>query len=141
MLIELREQGFNAWQELQQLDAAQLAGSYGACTNFIGTMRDFNEGDAVSTMTLEHYPGMTERELSAMAEEARVRWDLNDLTIIHRVGDISPGDHIVLIAVWSAHREAAFAACRYLIEALKQRATFWKKEVLPQGERWVGASL
>jgi len=89
-------------------------------------------------MTLEHYPGMTERALAGIADEARTRWPVNALLIVHRVGPIGPGDAIVLTAAWSAHREAAFAACRYLIEELKHRAPFWKKETLADGgSRWV----
>lgn len=139
MRIELRPDAFNAWEELRELEAALDSGSYGACANFVGSMRDFNEGDQVQAMFLEHYPGMTERELEKMAAEAMQRWALVDVAIIHRVGDIRPGDNIVITAAWSAHREEAFAACRYLIEELKQRATFWKRETLIEGERWVGA--
>jgi molybdopterin synthase catalytic subunit len=102
-------------------------------------MRDFNEGDRVSGMYLEHYPAMTGEHLEKIAQEARQKWDLEDILMIHRYGDIAPADTIVLLAVWSAHREEAFSACRYLIEELKTRAPFWKKETLlaDNQTRWV----
>ena len=138
MASEIRPQAFDPWQEIQHYQAEQMtAGQYGACASFIGTMRDFNEGDAVQRMSLEHYPGMTDNYLDKICAEAKSRWDIIDCLIIHRVGDISPNDPIVLTAVWSAHRAAAFDACRYLMEELKSRAPFWKKESLPEGERWV----
>lgn len=140
MSIELRETGFDPWAELQtyQQNGLQAApGSYGATDVFVGTMRDFNEGDAVEALFLEHYPGMTERHLEAICAEAHDRWDLLDTFILHRVGPVVPDDTIVLVAAWSAHRAEAFAACRYLIEELKHRAPFWKKEQLPEGSRWV----
>ncbi|MBD3609256.1 MAG: molybdenum cofactor biosynthesis protein MoaE [Gammaproteobacteria bacterium] len=115
-----------------------MAGQFGATSVFIGTMRDFNEGDDVSVMHLEHYPGMTEKYLQKIAEEAEERWDIQDSVILHRVGDVRPADAIVLVAVWSAHRADAFDASRYLMEELKSRAPFWKKESLLEGdERWV----
>lgn len=113
------------------------AGQYGATTSFVGSMRDFNEGDEVSGMTLEHYPGMTEKELGRIVDEARERWSLLDELIIHRVGDMLPNDPIVLVAVWSAHRKDAFEACRHIMEALKSRVPFWKKEQLDDTFRWV----
>lgn len=100
-------------------------------------MRDFNEGTSVRAMTLEHYPGMTENHLEQIGQEAKARWPILDGLIIHRVGEVQPGDPIVLIAVWSAHRSAAFEACRFLIEDLKSRAPFWKQETLAEGARWV----
>jgi molybdopterin synthase catalytic subunit len=141
MTVEIREQAFNPWQLLQEYEAARRethSGRFGATAVFIGTMRDFNEGDAVTAMTLEHYPGMTESYLQTISVEAAQRWDLLDSLIVHRVGDISPADAIVLVAVWSAHRADAFDASRYLMEELKSRAPFWKKEQLTEGEqRWV----
>lgn len=139
MTIEVVDGPFDPWARLAvaQVALAARAGS-GACAVFVGTMRDFNEGDAVAGMTLEHYPGMTERALAAIEDEAQSRWPVNEILIVHRVGPIAPGDSIVLTAAWSAHREAAFAACRYLIEELKHRAPFWKKETLAAGgARWV----
>lgn len=125
-----------AVREYQQT-MASAEGSYGATALFIGTMRDLNEGDSVQRMTLEHYPDMTRRHLEKICQEALERWDIIDTLIVHRVGELQPNDPIVLVAAWSAHRGEAFAACRYLIEELKSRAPFWKKEYLPDGERWV----
>ncbi|MDH5392347.1 MAG: molybdenum cofactor biosynthesis protein MoaE [Gammaproteobacteria bacterium] len=136
-MIALRDTVFDPWQELQTFQHTIAAGKYGACCNFVGSMRDFNEGDTVSRMTLEHYPGMTEKFLQTICDEAREKWPLQDCLIIHRVGDINPNESIVLTAAWSAHRDASFAACRYLIEELKHRAPFWKKENTGHGERWV----
>ena len=136
-MIELRNSKFNPWQELENYQQKLPAGQYGACCNFVGSMRDFNEGDSVSKMTLEHYPGMTEKFLQTICDEAREKWPLLDCLIIHRVGDINPNDSIVLTAAWSAHRNASFEACRYLIEELKHRAPFWKKENTEKGDRWV----
>lgn len=112
-------------------------GSFGATAVFVGTMRDFNQGDTVERLFLQYYPGMTERELEKIVSEARSQWDLLDALVVHRVGEIYPGEPIVLVAAWSAHRGPAFDACRYLMEALKSRAPFWKKETLPGKERWV----
>lgn len=139
MQIELRDSGFNPWDELQRYQQAALGPSskYGAIASFVGTMRDFNEGDSVQAMVLEHYPGMTEKHLRAISVEAKKRWDILDTLIVHRVGELQPGDPIVLVAVWSAHRAAAFDACRYLIEELKSHAPFWKKEALQEHSRWV----
>ena len=100
-------------------------------------MRDFNEGEDVQSMFLEHYPGMTETQLAQLGEEAMTQHGLADVLILHRVGEINPGDPIVLVAAWSAHRKAAFDACREMMEMLKSRATFWKKEQLSEGSRWV----
>jgi molybdopterin synthase catalytic subunit len=100
-------------------------------------MRDFNQGDTVKEMVLEHYPEMTEKFLSTLCEEAASQWDIVDVLVVHRSGKILPNDTIVIIAAAAAHREAAFEACRYLIEELKQRAPFWKKETLQGEQRWV----
>jgi len=138
MASEIRSASFDPWQEIQHYQAQHIAeAKYGATASFVGSMRDFNEGDSVQTMTLEHYPGMTENYLNKICDEAKSRWDIIDCLIVHRVGDINPNDPIVLTAVWSAHRAAAFDACRYLMEELKSRAPFWKKETLQEGERWV----
>jgi len=114
-------------------DAAKI----GALATFTGFMRDINEGDAVRAMHLEHYPGMTERSLEKLCDEATERWDLLDVLVVHRVGALLPTDPIVLVAAWSSHRGAALDACRFLIEALKSRAPFWKRETLTDGTRWV----
>jgi len=111
----------------------------GAVVTFVGTVRDINDGDAVTTLELEHYPGMTEKALQAIEAEARERFDVRGIAIVHRVGPLAPGDPIVLVAVTSAHRGAAFDACRFVMDYLKTRAPFWKKERTPQGERWVEA--
>ena len=139
MRIEVRAQAFDPWVEIGRYQTGVLSqqSRYGATAVFVGTMRDVNEAAAVHAMTLEHYPGMTERHLQRITEEAMGRWDIIDILILHRVGEMHPGDPIVLIAVWSAHRAAAFEACRFLIEDLKSRAPFWKKERLDTGFRWV----
>jgi molybdopterin synthase catalytic subunit len=111
----------------------------GALVTFIGQMRDINAGDQVSSMTLEHYPGMTEKALEAIVAEADRRWDLLGIRVIHRVGELKPLDPIVFVAVASAHRGEAFQACEFVIDYLKTRAPFWKKENTPDGERWVDA--
>ena len=112
-------------------------GKYGATASFVGTLRDHNQGDAVREMTLEHYPGMTEKFMQRVCDEAAQRWEILDTLIIHRCGQLQINDPIVLIAVWSAHRADAFAACQYLIDELKYRAPFWKREELAAGARWV----
>jgi len=136
MNVEIRTAPFDPWQELSRRTPG-AGGRCGATAVFVGTMRDFNEGVSVREMFLEHYPGMTEKHLETIVAEAVARWELLDALIIHRVGQIRPDETIVLVAAWAAHRAEAFAAARYLIEELKSRAPFWKKESLPQGERWV----
>lgn len=139
MTVEIRKQDFDPYQEVSayQREVLQADGKYGATAVFVGSMRDFNEGDEIRAMTLEHYPEMTEQYLEKISREAKQRWDLIDSLIIHRVGDVSPNEPIVVVAVWSAHRAAAYEANRYLMEELKSRAPFWKKETLVQGSRWV----
>lgn len=142
MKIEIRERPFEPWQELTSHEqaASGRGSSVGATAVFVGTMRDINEGEAVQAMRLEHYAGMTERHLERITTEAMQRWALDDALVLHRIGHLAPGDPIVLVAVWSAHRAAAFDACRYIMEDLKSRAPFWKKEELPGGSRWVEAN-
>lgn len=111
----------------------------GAVASFVGLVRDVNDGSGVRAMTLEHYPGMTERALDDIVAQARTRWKLMDVLVIHRHGRLDPGDRIVLVVVASAHRGDAFAACEFIMDYLKTRAPFWKKEQTPQGERWVEA--
>ncbi len=111
----------------------------GAIASFVGVVRDLNEGANVAEMTLEHYPGMTEKALEEIVEEARSRWDLYDILVVHRVGTLRPTDQIVLVMVASAHRGEAFQACEFLMDYLKTRAPFWKKEKTPEGGRWVDA--
>ena len=139
MSIEILETAFDPWtylSEYQRKLAGREAG-IGASAVFVGTMRDFNEGDRVKGMLLEHYPGMTESYLDKISREAMQRWELQDTLIVHRVGELHPGQAIVLVAVWSAHRKAAYEANRFLMEELKSRAPFWKKEQLEEGSRWV----
>jgi len=110
---------------------------FGATATFLGTMRDFNDDTDVSSMVLEHYPEMTQRYLDKLEQQAKQRWNLLDTLIIHRVGKINPANPIVLIACWSAHRRASLDACSWLIEELKHKAPFWKKETRQDGDRWV----
>ncbi len=137
MTSRLLAEPFDPWQELAQAEAGLGPGTQGACASFVGTMRDFNLGDTVRSMTLEHYPEMTQQFLDGICREATARWNLVHCLIIHRYGEIKPGDPIVLTAAWSAHRAEAFDACRFLIEELKARAPFWKKEQTDAGNRWV----
>ena len=139
MPVAVHAEPFDPWRELADYQATALVpGCFGATAVFVGTMRDFNQGDGVTGLTLEHYPGMTEQYLGRISAEARERWDLLDTLILHRVGALAPNEPIVLVAVWSAHRRDAFEASRWLMEALKSRAPFWKKEILAEGgERWV----
>ncbi len=111
----------------------------GALVTFVGLMRDMNEGDQVSGMTLEHYPGMTEKALQKILDDANRRWELMGIRVVHLVGELKPLDPIVLVAVASAHRGEAFRGCEFVIDYLKTRAPFWKKEQTPEGERWVDA--
>ncbi len=140
MTIEVRATAFDPYEELRRYQnrLAAATGKIGAIASFVGCMRDVNEDEEVQAMTLEHYPGMTEKHLERIVAEARRRWPVIDALIIHRIGALRPSDPIVLVAVWSSHRDPAFAACRYLIEELKNRAPFWKKEErLHAGARWV----
>ncbi|MFN3919812.1 MAG: molybdenum cofactor biosynthesis protein MoaE [Methylohalobius sp.] len=137
MLVKLVDHSFDPWAELCAYQEHLAPGRYGAAASFVGTMRNFNQGERVEAMFLEHYPGMTERELERIVAEAGSRWDFLDALVIHRVGEVRPGDPIVLVAVWSVHRGPAFDACRFVLEALKTRAPFWKQERLPGGARWV----
>jgi molybdopterin synthase catalytic subunit len=140
MTIKISTQAFDPFQEIQSYQSTSLhnIGAIGATSIFIGTMRDFNEDFAVKGMTLEYYPGMTEKQLEKIITEARREWQLIDTLVIHRVGDILPHESIVLVAVWSSHRGDAFDASRYIMEALKSKAPFWKKErLLTDRERWV----
>ena len=113
--------------------------SDGAVVTFTGKVRNHNLGDAVNQLTLEHYPGMTEKALNNIVLEARERWPLERISVIHRVGTLLPGDEIVFVGVTSAHRDAAFSAAEFIMDFLKTKAPFWKKEVLPDNERWVEA--
>lgn len=135
--VRVQQEPFDAGREIAELTRGRR--DVGAVATFVGMVRDANEGAAVSRMSLEHYPGMTERELDKIATEAKGRWDIFDSLIIHRVGELHPLDQIVFVAVTSAHRGEAFAACEFIMDYLKTRAPFWKRESTPQGERWVDA--
>jgi molybdopterin synthase catalytic subunit len=138
MVSRVSEQPIEPWQVIAGHQAAHVqSGQFGAAASFIGTMRDFSERQNLSKMTLEHYPAMTGQYLDKLEQEAREKWPLQDCLIVHRVGDIYPGDAIVIIACWSAHRRAALDACNWLIEELKYRAPFWKQEFNAEGAHWV----
>ncbi len=139
MSVRLVGEAFDPWREVQAFQAQQpaLEGKFGATAVFVGTMRDFNQGAAVEAMVLEHYAPMTQREIERLCTQARERWEVLDLLVVHRYGPLAPNDPIVLVAAWSAHRDAAFAACRFLIDELKTRAPFWKREQIAAGSRWV----
>jgi len=140
MKISVQTEDFDLNAECAAL--ARGRGDAGAVASFVGRVRSANGNDApssVSRMTLEHYPGMTEKSLAEIVEQAGGRWQLIDVTVIHRVGELMPGDNIVLVAVASAHRGDAFAACAFIMDYLKTRAPFWKKEKTPDGEHWVDA--
>ncbi|ALJ35365.1 molybdenum cofactor biosynthesis protein MoaE [Azospirillum brasilense] len=137
MTVKVQGEDFDVGAELAAMTGGKTG--IGGVTLFVGLVRDMAGGESVSAMTLEHYPGMTERQLEAIEAEARARWPLDDALIIHRYGRLEPGDRIVLVATASAHREAAFESCHFLIDWLKTRAPFWKMEATPEGERWVEA--
>ncbi len=138
MLIEIRKKPFNAYAEMQYyLDSLNILGKYGATANFVGSMRDFNEDKQVTHMTLEHYPGMTEKHLETIGKESIEKWNLLDVLILHRIGKVKIGEDIVLVATWSAHRKDAFESCRAIMEQLKSGAPFWKKEETNSGAKWV----
>ena len=137
MPVRVQTEDFDAGAEIARLRAADAR--VGAVASFIGIVRDVNEGNKVSSMFLEHYPGMTERSLDKICAEARSRWDILEALVIHRVGSLAPTDQIVLVAVTSAHRGEAFAACQFIMDYLKTRAPFWKREDTTAGPRWVEA--
>ena len=139
MPVRIQEQDFDLATEIANLRNGD--GLVGAVAIFVGTVRDLNDGTAVRQMTLEHYPGMTEAALQSIIDQAKGRWDLNQALIIHRVGPLQPLDQIVLVAVTSAHRGEAFAACEFIMDYLKTQAPFWKKEDTPNGARWVDARI
>jgi len=135
--VRVQEADFDVGAELTALRAGDAR--VGALASFVGLVRDDNHGVGVSEMTLEHYPGMTEKALTAIVDEAKTRWDIYGALVIHRVGPLRPCDQIVLVAVTSAHRGEAFAACEFIMDYLKTRAPFWKREATPDGARWVDA--
>ncbi len=137
MKILVQEADFDPGAEIAALHAGQPG--VGAVASFVGLVRDLNEGDSVTALTLEHYPAMTEKSLREIIEQAMGRWALIDVTVIHRVGRLMPQDRIVFVGVASMHRGDAFAACEFIMDYLKTRAPFWKKEGTPAGDRWVEA--
>ncbi|MES2633948.1 MAG: molybdenum cofactor biosynthesis protein MoaE [Pseudomonadota bacterium] len=137
--VSIQSGDFNLADEVAVLRAGDKR--VGAVCSFIGTVRDRNDGDAVSSMELEHYPGMTEQAIEAMIDEAHSRFDIYGARVIHRIGLLAPLDQIVLVAVTSAHRGESFKACEFLMDYLKTQAPFWKKEQTPAGARWVDARV
>ena len=137
MPVRIQTQDFDAGAEIAALRRNRP--EVGAIASFIGVCRDANDGTAVTKMTLEHYPGMTERALEKIVVEAKNRWNVMDVLVIHRVGELKPTDQIVLVVVTGAHRGEAFSACEFVMDYLKTRAPFWKKEETPAGVRWVEA--
>ncbi|MGD9835054.1 MAG: molybdenum cofactor biosynthesis protein MoaE, partial [Piscinibacter sp.] len=137
--VSIQTQDFDLGVEVAALRAADPG--VGAVASFVGTVRDRNDGQGVSAMELEHYPGMTEKAIEAMIDEAFKRFDIRAARVVHRVGPLAPLDQIVLVVVTSAHRGAAFQACEFLMDYLKTQAPFWKKETTPEGARWVDARV
>jgi molybdopterin synthase catalytic subunit len=137
LTVRVQTEDFDAGAEIARLRAGDA--SIGAVAAFIGTVRDVNDDAIVTGLTLEHYPGMTEAALADIVDEAKRRFDIRDVLVVHRVGALLPGDQIVLVVVSSAHRGSAFDACAFVMDLLKTRAPFWKKERLPDAERWVEA--
>ncbi|TAK92067.1 MAG: molybdopterin synthase catalytic subunit MoaE [Burkholderiaceae bacterium] len=137
MPVRVQCEDFDLSREIAALRAGNP--QIGAVASFVGIARDMNEGSSVQTLTLEHYPGMTEKVLDDLIVQAKQRWDIFDALIIHRIGTLQPQDQIVLVAVTSRHREAALTACSFIMDFLKTRAPFWKKEHTATGERWVAA--
>ncbi|PIT71480.1 molybdopterin synthase catalytic subunit MoaE [Limnohabitans sp. B9-3] len=137
--VSIQTQDFDVSQELAALRAGDAR--VGAVCSFLGTVRERNDGSSVASMELEHYPGMTEKSISAMMDEAKKRFDIFAARVIHRVGLLHPEDQIVFVAVTSAHRGESFKACEFLMDYLKTQAPFWKKEVTPEGARWVDARV
>jgi len=137
--IRIQTDDFDAGAEVARLRAGNPR--VGAVASFVGVCRDVNDGDAVATMTLEHYPGMTEKALAKIVDEAMARWKVMDVTVVHRVGEMKPTDQIVIVVVAGAHRGEAFAACEFIMDYLKTRAPFWKKEATVDGARWVDARV
>ncbi|KQQ50714.1 molybdenum cofactor biosynthesis protein MoaE [Pseudomonas sp. Leaf127] len=135
MNVRVQVAAFDAGAEVNALHAANRG--VGAVVSFVGYVRDFNDGQPVSGMFLEHYPGMTEKALGTIIDQAGERWPLLGVEVLHRVGHLAPGEPIVFVGVTSAHRQAAFEACEFIMDYLKTRAPFWKREDTPEGPRWV----
>ena len=139
MAVRIQQDDFDAGNEILRMRLAHP--QIGAVVNFLGQVRGLNEGNEISSMFLEHYPGMTEKALEAIIEEAKERWSIHDATIIHRVGNLKPLDQIVLVVVAATHRGNAFKACEFIMDFLKTEAPFWKKEITPLGAHWVEAKI
>lgn len=137
--VSIQTEDFDLSAEIAALRAQDPG--VGAVCSFVGTVRDRNDGSDVSAMELEHYPGMTEKAIEGMVDEAFGRFDIRGVRVIHRVGPLAVQDQIVLVAVTSAHRGQSFQACQFLMDYLKTQAPFWKKERTPEGERWVDARV
>ncbi len=139
MKVFITKDALDPYKEIMEFERSDLpAGKHGGVVSFVGTMRDFNDGQDVAAMDLDYYPGMTEHHIERVCQEAIDEWDVMDTLVVHRVGKMVPTDPIVLVAVWSAHRKDAFDACRYIINYLKESAPFWKCEVTTAGEKhWV----
>ena len=139
MSVRIVEVAFEPYEEVRahQRGLGDRLRSVGATATFVGSMRDFGSKDQIDMMTIEYYPGMTDKHLRGIEKEARRRWNLDEILIVHRVGDLTPTDPIVLVAVWSGHRADAFEACRFAMEDLKSLAPFWKKERRGSDEHWV----
>ncbi|HIG43535.1 MAG: molybdopterin synthase catalytic subunit MoaE [bacterium] len=133
--VKIQREDFDLQAETRSL--AGISSAVGGVNTFIGVVRDINDNDNVSSLFLEHYPGMTEKQIKVIVAEACDRWDVIAATVIHRIGELHPGDQIVYVGVASSHRGDAFDACEYIIDYLKTRATFWKKEKTTDGERWL----
>jgi molybdopterin synthase catalytic subunit len=136
-MIRVQREDFDVGREIARLSEGRR--QVGAVVSFVGLVRDIADGQDVGAMTLEHYPGMTERQLAAIVEDAKRRWPLDEVLVVHRHGRLEPGERIVLCIASSAHRQAAFEACMFLVDWLKTKAPFWKREETPQGPRWVEA--
>jgi molybdopterin synthase catalytic subunit len=139
MGVRIQTEDFDLNAEIAKLRMANP--KVGAVASFVGVVRDLNDGDAVSNLFLEHYPGMTEKSLEDIIAKAHARWDFFDAAIVHRVGELKPLDQIVLVIVTSAHRGEAFDACHFIMDFLKTDAPFWKREQTPTGARWVDARV
>ncbi|MCX7628261.1 MAG: molybdopterin synthase catalytic subunit MoaE [Methylophilaceae bacterium] len=137
MVVRVQTEDFDTGAEIARMRL--MNPGIGAVVAFVGQVRDVNEGSLVHTLTLEHYPGMTEKALAAIIDRAKMRWTIQDALIIHRVGTLQPLDQIVLVVVVGSHRSECFAACEFIMDYLKTEAPFWKKETTPGGARWVEA--
>lgn len=137
MPVRVQLEDFDVGAEINRMRLSRK--DTGAIVSFVGQVRDINDGSNVSTLTLEHYPGMTEKALQGIVDQAKQRWDIFDALVVHRVGTLQPTDQIVLVVVSGAHRGEAFDACEFIMDYLKTEAPFWKKEKTPAGERWVEA--